>query len=71
MSWENGNASAGEIADRIAGLQAEELQSFLRGQLRSRNLHKVVANLNAAALSDDAPRSTQARAALKKLGFAD
>ncbi len=60
-----------DIADKIAGLQKEELDKFMRDRLRKRDLHEVVANLNESALSKDHPNSARARAALKRMGFAD
>lgn len=71
MTRDNDAALGGEIADRIAGLQAEELNRFLRIHLRQRDLHRVVANLNAAALSKRAPVAGNAQAALRRLGFTD
>lgn len=60
-----------DIAAKIAGLQKDELDKFMRDHLRRRDLHEVVANLNASALSKDNPSSVEARKALKRLGFID
>ncbi len=60
-----------DIAAKIAGLQKEELDRFMREHLRRRDLHEVVANLNASALAKDNPNSGAARKALIRLGFTD
>ena len=71
MEWDYSITKGADIAARIADLQAEELDTFFRNHLRRRDMHRVVANLNEAALSKDNPRSASARTALKRLGFTD
>lgn len=63
--------SSHEIANKIADLQKDELEKFMRDHLRRKDLHKVVANLNESALAKDNPNSTVARLALRRLGFTD
>lgn len=60
-----------DIATKITDFQKDELDRFLRDHLRRKDLHRVVANLNASVLSKDSPRSTAARRALARLGFPD
>lgn len=70
---ESDSASSGnaEIATWLVGLKREELDRFFREHLHRRDLHRVVANLNASALAKDDPNSEDARKALKRLGFPD
>ncbi len=63
--------SSHDIAAKIADLQKDELEKFMRDHLRRKDLHKVVANLNESALSKDNPSSHAARLALRRLGFTD
>lgn len=71
MQWDSASSDVSDLAARIAGFQKDELDKFYREHIRRRDLHRVVANLNASALSSDNPRSATARQALKKLGFPD
>ena len=59
-----------DIAGTIARLPAEDLAGFIEANIRKRSLHRVVANLNEAALSKTS-QSGVARSALRRLGFAD
>jgi len=58
-------------ATRIAELFQQDLEVYLSQQLRQRTLHQVVSDLNEAALSKTNPNSKTAKAALRRLGFAD
>ena len=60
-----------DAATRIADLFAEDLDIFLKQQLKKRSLNELVVELNESALSKTDPNSPTARAALKKLGFPD
>lgn len=71
MMRDTAAALGGEIAERIARLQAEELDDFVRRHLRRRDLHDVVANLNAAVLSKTGTAANSARQALERIGFTD
>lgn len=71
MEWDQTSGDGAAIAAKIADLQAEELDRFFRERLRTRDLHKVVANLNEMALSKADPKSANARRALTRLGFPD
>ena len=71
MVWGAETREATDIAADIAKLQKQELDRFLRDRIWNRDLHRVVANLNEAALSKDNPNSEVARNALAKLGFTD
>jgi hypothetical protein len=71
MDENSNSADASDIADRIAGLQAEELRDFVQNTIRQRSFHRVVANLNETALSKKSPASVVARKALRRLGFTD
>lgn len=71
MEWDSASSKGAEIAAKITDLASEELDAFFRDHLRRRDLHSVVANLNAAALSKDNPLSASARKALVRLGFPD
>ena len=71
MTWDRSSSDSADIAARISAFQTDELELFMRESLRRKDLHRVVANLNASVLSKDNPRSTNARNALKRLGFPD
>ena len=71
MTWDRSSSDSDDIAARISAFQTDELELFMRESLRRKDLHRVVANLNASVLSKDNPRSTNARNALKRLGFPD
>ncbi len=60
-----------DIATKIAELQKDELDRFMRESLRRKDLHEVVANLNESAIAKDSPNADAARYALKRLGFTD
>ncbi len=71
MEWDSASANGMDIATKISDFQKDELERFMRDHLRRKDLHRVVANLNASVLSKDSPRSKAARTALNRMGFPD
>jgi len=60
-----------EVAQRINDLSATELLEFVQEKMKTREMTKIVRQLNRVVLSKTPGQSEAAQQALSRIGFAD